>query len=63
MTASVHTKKKNVCYAPTNDGEEDENGNFYNILSTIIQYRPKRNIISLIDDFNAKIDNINRRYE
>ncbi|KAH3771783.1 hypothetical protein DPMN_173112 [Dreissena polymorpha] len=56
MKASFLTKKKRIIVViPTNDSTEDEKDYFYNRLSTIIQDRPKRNIIILLGDFNAKI--------
>ncbi|KAH3853724.1 hypothetical protein DPMN_096256 [Dreissena polymorpha] len=66
ITASFHTNKINVditqwC-SPTNDGEEGEEVNFSNRPSTEIQDRPKKNIILLTGDFNAKIGSVNRGY-
>ncbi|KAH3752570.1 hypothetical protein DPMN_187191 [Dreissena polymorpha] len=46
-----------------NDSEEGEKENFYNRPSTIIQGRPKKNIIILMIDFHAKIGGDNRGYE
>lgn len=51
------------CYAPTNDSDEMEKDNFYSRLLTIIQDRPKRNIIIFLHDFKAKIGRDNRGYE
>ncbi|KAH3880876.1 hypothetical protein DPMN_004798 [Dreissena polymorpha] len=60
LAATFHTEKRFdadiiQCDVPTNDSEEDERDNFYNIFSTIIQDRPTRNTIILMGDFNAKI--------
>ncbi|KAH3890132.1 hypothetical protein DPMN_014203 [Dreissena polymorpha] len=64
MTASFLIKKKRINmdiiqgYIPTNDSQEDEKDSLNSRLSTIIQDRPKRNIIILIGDFNVKICSI-----
>jgi hypothetical protein len=50
------------CYSPTND-REVEKDDFYNRLSTIIQSRPKRNIIMTMGDLNTKVRSNNRGYE
>ena len=50
-------------YAPTNESEEDGKEDFYNRLLTIIQTRPRRNIIVTMGDFNAKIGSNNQGYE
>ena len=51
------------CYAPTNDSDEHVKEEFYSRLLTIIQDRPRRNIIIEMRDFNAKIVGNNRGYE
>ena len=51
------------CYAPTNESEEEVKEEFYHRLLSIIQARPRRNIIITMGDFNAKIGRDNRGYE
>ena len=52
-----------LCYAPTNDSNEDVEEEFYSWLSTIIQNCPRRNITIMMRDFNAKTGSDNRGYE
>ena len=50
------------CYAPTNDSDEDKE-DFYRRLLAIVHNRPRRNVIIVMGDFNAKIGNDNKGYE
>lgn len=43
------------CYAPTNESDEDVKEEIYHRLQSIIQAHPKRIIIIVMGDFNAKI--------
>lgn len=69
LTATFRTKKRSInldviqCYAPTNESEEEAKEEFYNRLSTIVQGRPRRNIVILMGDLNAKIGSDNTGYE
>ena len=67
VTASFCTKRRiNMdviqCYAPTNDSDEDKE-DFYRRLLAIVHNRPRRNVIIVMGDFNAKIGNDNKGYE
>ncbi|XP_060579659.1 craniofacial development protein 2-like [Ruditapes philippinarum] len=44
-----------VCYAPTNDAEEDSKDNFYQQLQTAIDKVPVHDILLIIGDLNAKV--------
>ena len=52
-----------MCYAPTNDAEEDEKEVFYDKLQNIINTRTEKEIILMMGDFNAKVGNDNTGYE
>ena len=69
LLATFRTKKRSInldviqCYAPTNESDEGDKEEFYNRVMTIVQGRPRRNIVVLMGDFNAKIGNSNTGYE
>ena len=42
-------------YAPTSNAEEAEVERFYNDLQDILEIRPKKDVLFIIGDWNAKV--------
>ena len=51
------------CYTPTNDSDDEEKDDFYNRLSTIFQSPPRRKIVMVMGDLNAKVGSNNTGYK
>ncbi|VDP40625.1 unnamed protein product [Schistosoma margrebowiei] len=62
IKASFKTKKKGIimyviqCYAPTNDGHDNNKHQFYSMLQSIIAKCSRKDLTILMHDLNAKID-------
>ena len=68
VSARFRTKKKNInvtviqCYAPANvlDGKKEES---YDRLQSVLNRRSDKDIALLMGDLNAKLGDVNTRYE
>ena len=69
LSATFQTKHKRIklcvvqCYAPTNDGEEEQKEDFYHRLEAVCQSLSGKGLLLLMGDLNAKIGSENRGYE
>ena len=67
VTARFHSRWRNVsiiqCYAPTNTAELEAKEEFYEQLQAVMDKVPKRDIIILMGDMNAKVGRDNRGKE
>ncbi|VDP32974.1 unnamed protein product [Schistosoma curassoni] len=69
IKASFKTKKEGIpmniiqCYAPTNDTNDDIKDQFYERLESIIEKCPRKDLIILMGDLNAKVEIDNTGYE
>ena len=69
LKATFQTKKREnsmdavECYAPINDSNENAKEEVYSRLPAFVQNCPRRNIIIMMEDFNAKIGSDNRGHE
>ena len=56
------TLKVIMCYAPTNDAEEEETEEFYDRLRATLRKRTEKEIVVMMGDFNAKVWDDNTGY-
>ena len=52
-----------LCYAPTNDSNNEKKIQFYNQLESILSELNSKDINILMGDFNAKVGSDNTGYE
>ena len=68
MVARFKTSHKRItltvimCYAPTNDAEEEETEEFYDRLRATLRKRTEKEIVVMMGDFNAKVGDDNTGY-
>lgn len=67
MTATFAAKPRDItmiqCYAPTADGSNEEIEQFYEGVKEIIAETPKRNILIITGDFNARVGELATEHE
>ena len=51
-----------MCYAPTNDAEEEETEEFYDRLRATLRKRTEKEIVVMMEYFNAKVGDDNNGY-
>ena len=52
-----------LVYAPTNEADEDTKEQFYARLTAVLDQRPRRNMVIVMGDLNAKVGDDNEGYE
>ena len=69
ITAKFTSKRKNInlhiiqCYAPTNDADDEKKDEFYLQLQAIVGKASTKDMVMMMEDFNAKISSDNTGYE
>ncbi|XP_039291250.1 craniofacial development protein 2-like [Nilaparvata lugens] len=67
ITARFNSKIRNIsviqCYAPTEVSEIEKKDEFYALLAETVKKSPKRDLIIIMGDFNAKVGPINEGVE
>ncbi|XP_065576323.1 craniofacial development protein 2-like [Artemia franciscana] len=60
--ATTHTKLSViVCYAPTNEADDDVKDSFYETLQAVTKDIPKHDVLCVVGDLNAKVG-VDRKY-
>ncbi|KAK2721540.1 hypothetical protein QYM36_003736 [Artemia franciscana] len=56
QAATTHTKLSViVCYAPTNEADDDVKDSFYETLQAVTKDIPKHDVLCVVGDLNAKV--------